>query len=428
MLIKMSNFTLFIALIFLGIGNALPIPLIGSNLSIWLTEAGFEKNVIGLFALLGIPFSLKILWSPIIDRFTLPFFKQSPRKGWVFFALTGMACTLLFISTLQPAETPWLLAGAIVIMTVFKACLYIAGLSYELESLEKTSYGMGSACILSGYRVGLLAAGSGALYISYLINWSIAFQCMAALLVVGALIVLLQPEPFQSRLILAEKQKQFALYPSMFRCFWNETILQPCRSFFKHVNWKMILLLIFSFKIGDHMSKSMEGPFYLFLGFNKAELAAASKLWGMAATISGAFIAGMFVRKKDSFVSLVVFGMIHACSLLCYYLMAVVGKSMIFLCLTVAVEHFTSGMAMTAFIYFLWSICDKKYAAVQYALFWSFFTIKADLFASLGGYLASNYDWHVFFIIVSSVGITSSFFACKAVIQSKHKDHLIFNH
>jgi len=396
---------LYLILFFIGMSNALPLPLTGSTLSIWLTEAGFSKELIGTYALIGIPFSLKILWSPIIDQIPPPFFRRSPRKGWLLFALLGITLSLLLLSLVSPVQQPWILAGCLSLLLFFSSCLYIVGITYEIESLEESRYGMGSFYVLSGYRIGLLCAGSGVLFLSSVLDWSAAIQVLSAFVGLGAIFVSFQSEPFKSKDILKNKQTSFSKYPHLFSGFWHETIQQPCRLFFQKSNWLTILFLLFTFKLGDHMAKSMEGPFYLSLGFTKAELATASKLWGMAATILGAFLAGKFVKGKDPEIPLVRIGLIHALSLACYYLMALAGKSLFLLYFTTTIEHFTGGAAMTIFIYFLWKTCNILFSAIQYALLWSLFIMKSDLFAFFGGILASSVSWSTFFLIVMFVGI-----------------------
>ena len=138
---------IYFVLFFIGICNALSLPLTGSVLSIWLTEENFTKEMIGMYALLGLPFSVKIIWSPIIDQFSLPFFRYAPRKGWMIFALGGIALSLLFLSLLSPEKEPFLLAFAIFTLLLFSSCLYIVGISYELESLQEENYAMGSFAI-----------------------------------------------------------------------------------------------------------------------------------------------------------------------------------------------------------------------------------------------------------------------------------------
>lgn len=399
---------LSVILIFIGLVNAFSIPLLGSSLSIWLTEAGYTKDLIGTFALISLPFSFKILWTPIIDQTTLPFFKNSPRKGWLLFALTGIALSILAISYVNPSLQPWTLVGCLLILVLFASCFYITGIAYELESLRDDQYGMGSFYVITGYRVGLLCAGSGVLYLSSLWDWSLALKCLAMIVCLAMIIVFLRPEPFKSKEILEEKRQRFSKHPSLLQGFWCEVLYLPCRKFFQHSDWRIIFFLLFTFKMGDHMAKIMEGPFYLSLGFNKIELATASKLCGLASTILGSFLAGYFLKGKDPLLALALAGVIHAVTLTCYYLMAIVGKSLLFLYLSTAMEHFTGGMAITIFIFFLWNICDKQYAAVQYALLWSVFLMKADLFAFFGGQLAVQVPWPAYFLTVSIIGISTS--------------------
>lgn len=411
----MSKFNIpfiFIILFFLGLSNALPGPLMGSSLSIWLTESGFDKKSIGLFSLISIPFSFKLLWSPLIDHIRLPFFKEAPRKGWLFYSLTGMAFSIFLMSFIDPAKETALLIGVLLLLGLFKSSLYMVGLSYELESLNPNQYSFGSASLLTGYRFGLLCAGTGLLYLSFVLNWQTAFLMIALLLTLSAFLVLFQPEPLQSKTVLEEKSIGYSRHQSLLIGFWKETLVEPLKLFFSKSNWIWIIFLIMTFKVGDHLSKSMEGIFYLSLGFNKAELALATKLWGMISTILGAFLVGLLFQRQEAIQFLGLFGVIHAASLFCNYLFTFVGKSMNFLIFTVCLEHFTSGMAMTVFIYFLWSICDKRFAAVQYAILWSLFILKAELLAAVGGYFAEHLAWNHFFLTVTFCALTTSLFVC----------------
>lgn len=391
----------------------------GSTLSIWLSEQGFDKGEIGLFALMAIPLSLKFLWAPFIDRFTFPFFQGRQRKGWVVFALLGMMACLIAMSLISPSESPWRLAVCVAILSLFTGCLYMSGISYELESLAKERYPMGSAHVISGYRIGLLCAGGGILYLSTLLDWSSTFLCAALLPAVGALVILLLPEPYKSREVIEAKKAQIAQYPSLFSWFWQEIVWLPCKAIFQRQEWKTLLMMVLLFKVGDELSKSMEGPFYLSLGFNKAELAMAAKTWGMAATIGGAFCGGMFMKEKGSMAALAKAGCLHAATLYCFPVMVWTGKSMFALYLTVAAEHFSAGLAMTAFIAFLWKICDKRYAAMQYTLFWSVVSFKTDVMACAGGLMASYFEWGTFFLIVATVGMASALVPLLIVLSAK---------
>jgi PAT family beta-lactamase induction signal transducer AmpG len=418
---KHSHFIFLLILIFLGFANALPLLITGSTLSYWLTESGYTKDEIGLYALISLPFGFKLFWTPLIDQTSLPFFHQSPRKGWMFFALSGLALSLYTLSRLDPGLHPWALALCLLILIMFSSCLYIVGISYELENLRDSQYGIGSSYVIIGYRLGLLCAGSGTLYLSYLTNWSVPYLYLSILIGIAAILVLFQPEPFKSKELIEKKRHSFSKYPTIFQGFWHETIIKPCKIFFQRSDWLTIAFLLFTFKLGDHMAKTMEGPFYLYLGYNKAELAIASKLWGMLATILGAFIAGYIVKEKDPMLSMATASLIHACSLISYYILSISDKSVALLYLITFIEHITGGIAITIFIFFLWKICDKEFAAVQYALLWSLFTIKSDFVASIGGLLANATGWPTFFIIVCCVGVSTAAASFGVILRFRYK-------
>lgn len=394
----MTKFLRYFTLGLIGLANALPIPLVGSVLSIWLNEYGFDRQWIGLSALLAIPFCFKIFWTPLVDHITFSWMRGRERKSYMIFSLLMMAGAIFTMGGISPGNSPVILACAVIAVSLFTGCLYITGLAYELESLEEGEYGKGSAWVVSGYRLGLLFSGAGVLLLSDLYSWSMAFQFISAILMAIAIIILLQKEPFKSQEILKHKRELLSTHPSIFKGFWKETIVQPCRLFFDNPSWISLILIVLCFKIGDHFAKSMSGPFLLSLGFNKTEIATAYKMWGMVATISGAFIAGIFLKRSNALLLLGLFGLMHSISLSCFVFLALIGKSYAGLYLAVTLENFTGGMAMTAFITLLWRSCSREYAQVQYTLLWSFFTLKSDLFATAGGFLAAMTSWPQFFL------------------------------
>lgn len=396
----------YLALGFIGMANALPLPLVGFVLTIWLTELGFDKKQIGLFALVPITLSFKILWAPIVDHVTLPFGQERERKTWLAFAICGMAFSLAAISFINPKEKPELLVLTLFFLYIFKGCLYVTGLAYELESIDEKDYPRGSAYVITGYRLGLLFGGAGALYFSELWDWVPMYRIMAALLALGSFFILSLPEPYKSKEVLSSKRGRYSQLNLIW--LWDEFIKLPFKAFFQKGNWGIILLLLLTFKCGDELAKSMEGPFYLSLGFTKSEIATASKMWGLGATIVGAFLGRFILKNRDLFSCLIAIGFIHAASLICHCFMAMSGYSISLLFMTVAIENLTSGMAMTAFISFLWRVCDKQFAALQYTLLWSIFTFKADLLACIGGLLAAHVSWSAFFCIVTVFGLATT--------------------
>lgn len=383
----------------------MPIPLTGSTLSVLLTEAGYGKEWIGFAALLALPFSFKLLWSPLIDHVAPPFSKKKSRKGWMVFATCGMSASLLCMGLTSPEQSFFPLAASLFSLSLFTGCLYMVGLHYELESLDRSDYAIGSSLVHGGYRIGLLSAGALALYLAFLWDWSIMFYVMAFTMACGGVLILLSPEPKHSARAFEEKDNLKRRYGSGWALFKEEVILSPCRSFFKRSDWLLILLLLFSFKAGDQLSKNMEGPFYLSIGFNKADLALASKVWGFGATLFGALLAGIYLKKKSALQAAVYLGILHAAMISLNLLLFYFGKSYTLLYLTAALENFTSGLAMSGLIFLLWRVVDPKYAAIQYALLWSFFSFKGHLFTFLGGQFAAILSWELFFPLASFSGV-----------------------
>lgn len=409
----------YLSLFVIGFANSLPLPLMGSTLSIWLAEEGFSKEAIGSFALLAIPFSLRVVWSPIVDVFCPPFCRKCHRKSWVVLSLWAIGAALIGLSLCSPSSL-FLFSLLVLFLAIASGCLYIAGVAYELDALETSSSSVGSACVLTGYRVGLLCAGAGALYLSFFSGWQVAFCTMSCLIFLSSCIVLCAPEPFLASKTLEVRNAAFSQYSNRIRGLWRELFFRPCSNFFQRSDWKSILFLVLIFKLGDQLSHSMVGPFYLSLGFTKAEIATASKLWGMCAAIFGAFFAGIFFRKREILSSLCLVTFFHALSLLSLSCFSFFGNSMAWLSISVAFENGTAGMAMALFISFLWRILGREYSSVQYALLWSLFSLKGEILACLGSYVAAYLSWSSFFALsscVSALAIGSFYVAQRSKLK-----------
>lgn len=391
-------------------------PFTGIELSIWLKEAGYSTFLIGAFSLLSIPFSFKILWTLPIDYLAPTAWKGCERRSWLLTGLFGMILSLIGLSYTDPASSPWTLATFLLLISLMAGCVYVAGIAYELEGIDEKEYRLGSAWVLIGFRVGLLVVGAGALYLSSFFGWAFVLRCMAALLLLAALLIRLLPEPYKSQEVLAAKRQGLQRYSSIQQAFFREIFWEPCKRFFaKNSAWK-ILLFIFLFKFGEQLLREMAGPFYLSIGFDKIDLANATKMWGMLATITGAFLAAAYMKNKDYLLTLAGLNLLHSCTLVCYLILSIIGKSYVCLYASIALENLFGGMLMTAFIAFLWQTCNKEFAAVQYTLLWSAYLFKGKIVSFLGGILASFCPWTPFFFLVTCTAITA---ACAALLIAK---------
>ncbi len=391
----------YVVLFLIGFLNALHNN--GNNVSIYLTECGYSKDLIGIFVLLGLPFSVKILWSAVIDYLPPPILKESPRKGWFMIALLGMALSFVAMAIFDPAHYPWLFASSLLFLALFAGCLYMVGIAYELESLHSNAYQTGSSLLITGYRIGLLYAGAGILYIAHLISWPMAFLASASCTLIALAIMLVVKEPYKSSETIAIRRARFSTHG-----IFNEIVLAPAKAFFSNSDWKKILAVILLFKLSDHMSKPMEGPFYLELGFTKQDLALAAKVFGFSATVVGAITSAKLLKNKEPFIACAVLGLLHTVSECGCFIHSIVGKSFFMLYTTSLLTNLTGGMAITAFISLLWKSCDKYYAPLQYAFLWSLSSIPTKLASCLGGFLAANMAWPQFFGAVWITGFIAA--------------------
>jgi PAT family beta-lactamase induction signal transducer AmpG len=403
------DFFRYVALFLIGIANALPLPLMGTTMSIWLSEEGFDRSTIGLFALVHLPFSLRLFWVPFVDC-------GWRRKTWVTITLLAMAGCLMALSCVDVGTYPKSFAAILLLLSFVSGGFYVAGLVYELESIDEKRYSMGSACIAMGYRIGLVAAGAGALYLATYCSWGASFKGAALLVLAMAIYLWIMPEPFKSAKTLEEKHARIRQYRSCTYGLFQEMIFKPCRAFFSGGHWKIIMAFLLLFKTGNHLMKSMEGPFYLSLGLSKIEIASIVKIWGLLATIGGSLLGGLWFRGRNHFQALAHVSLINLLALGSFWVLALTGRDYVALYLVIAIEHLVGGLAITAFIFFLWRVCDKQYAAIQYAMLWSIYSIKADFFACAGGFIATKLSWTAFFAFSIAVGAATALII-RALVQ-----------
>lgn len=319
-----------------------------------------------------------------------------------------MTLSILGLSCFDPADSPSLFALFLFLISSAAGCVYVAGIAYELEGIDESEYRLGSAWVLTGFRFGLLIAGAGALYLSSFYGWSSMLRCLAAVLASAGVVVGFLPEPYKSREVLAAKRRDLLNYSSKSRAFFSEVLYQPFKNYFANAHAGKILLFILLFKIGEELLREMAGLFYLSLGFDTIDLANATKVWGMGATIAGAFIAALYLKNKNDILSLAALHLVQSTTLICFIILSLVGKSYVCLYGGIAIENLCVGMAMTAFIAFLWKTCDKRFAATQYTLLWSVYLFKGKFIIFLGGVIAQQCSWTTFFVLASVIGIAAA--------------------
>lgn len=365
----------------MGFSCGLPLLLTISVLQAWMKEEGVDLAVIGLFALVGLPYTLKFVWAPLMDRFTPAFLGR--RRGWLFIAQLCLMAAIIGLGRTNPGKSPWMVALAAFLVTFFSASQDIVVDAYRREDLTDRELGFGSSLYVNGYRFGMLLASGGGLILADHIPFSMVYLIMAACLLPGVLTTLLTPEP---------EVKEGA--PKSI----SEAVIDPLTEYFSRDGAVLILCFILFYKLGDTMASAITIPFYLDIGFTKTEIGTVVKLFGFWATIIGSLIGGILMLKIGINRSLWIFGFLQAVSTAGFALLAGIGSSVPALSGVIAFENLSSGMGTTAFVAFMASITNKKFTATQYALLSSLMGVPRVLASAPTGFLAKYMGWENFFI------------------------------
>ncbi|CAK0754709.1 Anhydromuropeptide permease [Azospirillaceae bacterium] len=372
----------------LGFSSGLPLMLTGSTLGVRLAEDGVSKTSIGLFAMVGLPYSLKFIWAPVIDRVSLPFLTRwfGRRRGWALFWQCGLLLTLVGLGGADIGADPMWFAWTAVAVAFCSASQDIVLDAYRVESLDPARQGAGAALFVLGYRVGMLASGAGALYLAAYMPWSQVYWVMAGMVAVGTVTVLCSAEP------------PAELLRSSGRNWFSQSVIAPFSDFMQRPSWIWALLFIALFRLGDVLAGAMSMPFYLSLGYDKIEIANVTKVFGLIATIGGGIIGGAIVHRLGLMRALLLCGAQQMLSNLMFVFMAWAGHDLRLLVVTVAVENVTGGMATAAFVAYISGLCSVSYTATQYALLTSFVAFARDILAASGGWMADHMSWPYYFL------------------------------
>ena len=388
-----------LVILFLGFVSGLPLALTLGTLSAWLATVGVDKTTIGLFALVGLPYTLKFLWSPFIDGLRVPVLGPllGRRRSWAIVTQVALMASVLALGTTEPGTQAALTAVIAFAVAFFSASQDIVIDAYRVEILAGHEQGAGAAAIQIGYRVGMLVSGAGALYIAEFFGWFAAFASMAALVSVGMATILLNPEPTAGR---GADRANGARVAGM--TGWIEAhVVAPFADFIARGGWPVILLFILLYKFGDAVAGVMTNPFYIETGFTLSEIASVSKIFGLGATLAGAVLGGIVVVRLGVLKGLLVCGVLQMLSNLMFAVQAMVGHDIAVLTLTVGIENFTGGMGTAAFVAYLSSLCTFAFTATQYALLSSLAAVGRTVLSAAGGWMADQVDWVSFFLLTT---------------------------
>jgi MFS transporter, PAT family, beta-lactamase induction signal transducer AmpG len=384
----------------LGFSSGLPLLLTYSTLQAWLATVGVRRSTVSAITLVGIAYSFKFVWAPLIDRVPPPL-PLGRRRGWGITIQVLLIAAILALGSCDPKHNLPRMAVLAVAVAFLSASQDIIIDAWRVESLTRDQQAPGAAMVLSGYRIGMLAAGAGALFIAASGGWFAAYATMAGLLGVGVLVFLFAPEPKvpAEESFAAQSAMQVVLHALY------KAVIEPFRDFMRRPLWPVILTAIFLYKMGEAMAGVMSTPLYISLGFTLREIATASKIFGFFSIVTGALIGGVVTTRFGIRTSLILCGVLQSLGNLFFVLQAVGGHRIGYLALCVTAENLTGAMAGTALITYLSSLCSPAFTATQFALLSSLASLSRTVIASSGGVLSEKIGWVQFFLLTSVVGL-----------------------
>ena len=378
---------MLVALI-MGFAGGLPLLLTLSVLQAWMSDVGVDLGTIGLFALVGLPYTLKFLWAPLMDRYIPSLLGR--RRGWLFIWQLLLTASIALLAFSNPSQFLLMTAIAALLLSFFSASQDIVIDAYRRESLSDDEQGMGAALYVGGYRTGMLLASGGGLIMADFMSYQSVYLIMAGAMAASIIATLLTKEPEMNH-----------GHPGTLR----EAVINPFKEYFTRDNAILILLFIFLYKVGDTMASQMTIPFYLELGFSKTEIGSIVKLFGFWATIAGTFLGGILIMRFGIFFGLMWFGILQALSTAGFAALTLIGYDLIALGAVITFENLTAGMGTAAFIAFMASLTDKRFTATQYALLTSFMGMPRVFAAAPTGFMAESMGWLSFFIFCTLIAL-----------------------
>jgi len=384
--------------VMLGFTSGLPLFILYNLLSAWLKAEQVDLKSIGLFALVGFPYTWKFLWSPLMDRFHFPLLGR--RRGWMFFtqlALLAAVGSMGFFSPLSELSAVVTLAGVIAFLSASQDIVIDA---YRRELLSDAEQGSGTALFVNAYKMSTLVPGSLSLILSDFLSWQTVFGVTALFMLPGLITTLMISEP--------------AMYGEPPRTL-REAVVEPFREFMHRSGFSqamLILAFIFLYKLGDSMATALATPFYMELGYTRTQIGLVAKNAGLWASLAGGVLGAVWLEKTGVNRGLWIFGVLQAVAILGFALLAQTGMtaagtepSSVMLGLVIGLEAFAVGLGTAAFTAYIATTTDQRYTATQFALFTSLAAVPRTFFNALTGFIVAQTGWFVFFLICFALAI-----------------------
>jgi PAT family beta-lactamase induction signal transducer AmpG len=430
---------------FLGFSSGLPLALSGSTLSVWMTEAGVDLGTIGLFALVGTPYTIKFLWAPVVDAIEVPVLSAllGRRRGWLVFSQLLLIAAIVFLAFCNPARAPWLVAFGALLVAVASATQDIVVDTFRIESLNESEQAAGQASYVAAYRIGMLASTAGALFLvtgfedfgfGKSAAWTWGYLSMAALVVVGIITTLVATEPDKKIATESEQsaalETQISAFAALLKSRLRFVSLDDIVSILRHLSKTrvgaaaigafgeflsrdaafVVLGFIVLYKFCDAFAGNMTAPFVIEIGFSRNDYAAIVKGVGLAATLIGGFAGGAVAMRYDLVTCLWIGAILQMGSNLVFTWLAFVGTNHWALTAAIIAENFTGAIGTVIFVAYLSALCQNPlHTATQFALLTALTAVGRTFLVAPAGYVAKATGWPMFFVVSSLVAIPSLF-------------------
>ena len=364
----------------LGFSSGLPLALISSTLQAWFADSGMSIFATGMLSLISLPYLYRIIWAPILDRYTL--LRIGKRRSWI---LVMQICLLIgfnLMAWLTPTQTPLFIAFLAAAMATCSATQDLAIDAHRTEFLSTEELGLGASLATLGYRLALLVAGGVALIIAQYAGWSVAYRVMGFLMVAGMIAVYFSPEPSK---------------PIVKKLSFYESFLEPFRELISRPRIVPLLFFIFFYKMGEAFTTTTSGIMMPFLiqdiGFSLETIAYVNKIIGIGSIVLGGLLAGFLLMRWSLYRALLVFGLLQAVTNALFILLAKVGNHLPTFIFAVISDNFTAGMASTALVVLFMRLVDLRFTAAQFSIFVAFSTLPRVLSGPLGALFQSWFGW-----------------------------------
>ncbi len=376
--------------IFTGFASGMPLYVLLQLVPAWLREGGVSLTEIGLFALVGIPYTWKFLWAPLLDRWEIP---PGRRRGWMLLFQVALLVSIGLLGQFRPADQTVLIAWLALAVAFFSASQDIVLDAYRREILPDVELGLGNSIHVNAYRISGLVPGALSLILADLMPWDSVFWITGAFMVIGIVMTLLVSEPD------TERPPPAGLY---------ESVVAPFREYLQRKGWRALVLVLgfmFLYKLGDNMATALATPFYLDLGFSKTEIGAVAKNAALWPAIIGGLLGGALMIRVGINRGLWLFGVVQVVSILGFAVLANAGAVLWLLAVVISFEYLGVGLGTAAFTAFIARETSRIYAATQFALFTALAALPRTFANASTGWIVERVGWVDFFLLCAVLAL-----------------------